>query len=422
MGRRFALASLAAILAACGGAPTPDQRYGGDAAVEPDGGRGGDVADAGPVTVTDEGRTDAGGIDGGGTDGGPDAGPPPPHDAFYALRPSPIAAENRRSGSFGWICANYNPALGAYTDRVSYVPGDQVSVHAAFASQATTATWQLWRMGYYGGTRGRLILAGGSTPVVAQPPNTVDPATGAVSAPWPVAFTFSVPPDAVTGIYLLKLIAPQGETYAPLIVREATPTATILYSVSTNTYQAYNGWGGTSLYANSISWKPPGAASAPWHAFAVSFDRPYFDGNGTGDFLTKDRHFVTFAEGQGYDVAYAADADLEADPSLVRYRRMLLIQGHSEYWTRGMRNAAEAAIAAGTNAAFLAANDAYWQVRFADPARRLLLGYKQFCDQDPMSRVDRSLATCLWRDASIARPENEARCTATGCGRPRRCR
>src|SRR5205823_53052 len=140
--------------------------------------------------------------------------------------------------------------------------------------------------------------------------------------------------------------------------------------------------------------------------FAVSFDRPLKGSNGTADFLGKDRDFVTFTEGQGYDIAYVADSDLDADPSLVSRRRMLLVQGHSEYWTRAMRNAAEAAIGAGTNAAFFAANDAYWQVRFADRSRRLLLGYKEYCKQDPMLAVDSSLATCRWRDAPIDRPEN----------------
>jgi len=403
MCRYVAMACVAAMVAACSGAAPPDERHAADGGIDSDGG-----AD-GSGKGTDGGASDAGpdnGTDGGRGDAGTDAGSPPVHAKFFALRPSPIGAENQQTGSAGWHCTQYNAGLGAYTDRVSYLPGDEVSVRAAFATQATTATWQLWRMGYYGGALGRLVLSGGSVTVVAKPPNIVDPTTGAVSAPWPVAFTFRIPQSAVTGIYLLKLVAPQGDTLTPLVVREKTPGATILYSVSTNTYQAYNAWGGTSLYANSIGWKPPGAASAPWHAFAVSFDRPYDRGHGTGDFLAYDRDFVTFAEGQGYDIAYVTDTDFDAEPSLASYRRMLVIQGHSEYWSGAMRDAAEAAIATGTNAAFFAANDAYWQVRFADPARRLLVGYKDFCPQDPMLAGNASRATCLWRDALLGRAEN----------------
>jgi hypothetical protein len=340
-----------------------------------------------------------------GPGGQPDAGSP--DGRFYPVRRSPIGGENGVPGNTGWRLSNYNSGLGAYTDRTSYLPGETVSVRAASAAGTTTGTWQLWRMGYYGGKRGRLVSSGGSVPIQAQPPNVVDPATGAVSAPWAESFTFTIPADALTGIYLVKVNTPVGDTLTVLVVREKSPSAVILHVVSTNTYQAYNSWGGTSLYANRIGWKPPGASSSPWHAYAVSFDRPYENSNGTGDFLAKDRDFVTFVEGQGYDIAYATDADLDSDPTLVEHRRMLVIQGHSEYWTLPMRDAVEGAIAAGTNAAFFSANDAYWQVRFSGPSRRLLIGYKQFCGQDPIAPIDPARATCLWRDARVDRPENE---------------
>jgi len=350
-----------------------------------------------------DGRAAATGA-GGGASGQPDGGSPPGNS--NPARPSPIATENSLPGNASWHLSNFTAALGVYTDRTSYLPGDTVSARAASAGGATTGTWQLWRMGYYGGARGRLIASGGPVPIQAQPANLVDPATGAVTAPWNVSFTFAVPADALTGIYLLKLSTPSGETLTVLVVRERSPSAAILYPVSTNTYQAYNAWGGTSLYTNRLGWKPPGSPGTPWHAFAVSFDRPYENGNGTGDFVSKDRDFVTFAEAQGYDVAYVTDTDLDADPSLVEHRRMIVVQGHSEYWTLPMRNAVEGAIAKGTSAAFFSANDAYWQVRFADSARRLLVGYKQFCKQDPLAATDPSRATCLWRDPPNGRPEN----------------
>jgi len=390
MSRLVAVACFAALIAACSGAASPPPIAAQD---------GGGLGDSDGGIPPPDGGADGGPSDGGSPDGGPEA-------SFFPLRSSPIAAENQRTGQRSWHCANYNPDLAGYSDRTSYLPGDQVWIRAAFAGRATSARWQLWRMGYYGGALGRLLTSGGPVPIVAQPPNVVDPATGAVSAPWPIAVALFIPPDALTGIYLVKLTAPEGDTLIPLVVREATPSAPILYSVSTNTYQAYNTWGGTSLYVNQIRWKPPGATSAPAHAFAVSFDRPYQNSLGTGEFLAKDRDFVTFIEGQGYDVAYVSDTDLDVDPNLVAHRRMLVIQGHSEYWTRGMRNSAEAAIRAGANAAFFAANDAYWQVRFSDAARRQLLGYKEYCNRDPMRGTDASRATCLWRDATVGRPEN----------------
>jgi hypothetical protein len=204
----------------------------------------------------------------------------------------------------------------------------------------------------------------------------------------------------VTGIYLIKLSSSLGETFVPLIVREPTKGAGILYPVSTNTYQAYNDWGGTSLYVNHRSdWKPS-------HAYAVSFDRPYTHGNGAGELLDKDADFIAFAEGQGYDIAYVSDADLDDDPSLVDGRRMLAFQGHTEYWTAGMRQAADRAIARGTHIAFFAANNAYWQVRFSSASKRVLIGYKEFAKLDPANTIDPTHVTTRWRDPPLKQPEN----------------
>ncbi len=327
----------------------------------------------------------------GGTDGG--GGP-----GTISARHSPIADENRLPGSDGWRLEVPEDRIAAYADRTSALPGETVAIHAGAAS-AVAATWELWRLGYYGGALGRKIVAGGPVKVPAWTAAKLDPATGAVSAGWPAVFSVPVPKEAVTGAYLVKISSALGQTWATFVVRESVRGAPILYPMSTNTYQAYNGWGGTSLYENSRSDWPR------WHAFAVSFDRPY-QGRGSGELLSKDLDFITFAEAQGYDVAYVTDADLDAEPDLVTGRRMLLFQGHSEYWTAAMRAVTESAIAAGTNVAFLAANDSYWQVRFADAGRRLLIGYKEFASLDPAAQGDPAHLTTRWRDPPLNRPES----------------
>jgi hypothetical protein len=243
------------------------------------------------------------------------------------------------------------------------------------------------------------LASGGPVKVAVWAKAVFDLTTGSASAPWPVAFAVKVPASATTGAYLLKLQSTLGETYATFVVREPTLGATILYPVSTNTYQAYNPWGGTSLYRNQRSdWNR-------WHAYAVSFDRPY-QNNGAGELMSMDRGFITFAEAQGYDIAYVTDADLDRDPGLIERRRMVLLQGHTEYWTAAMRSAVENAIAGGANVAFLAANSVYWQVRFADTSRRLLIAYKEFAALDPATNTDVAHVTTRWRDPPLNRPEN----------------
>jgi hypothetical protein len=387
------IASIAALLLAavvawsCQGASGPSASTSSSTDSGPDGGEAdGGLADGG-MGSGGGGRPDAGVADAGAR-------------KVFPLRRSPILEENEKPGDGGWQLRRHTTDLSAYTDRPSYLGGETVEVRAG-AAGSTTVTWELWRLGYYGGAGGRRLLAGGPVAVPVRTPASLDPATGAVSAAWPARFRVQLPPDAVTGVFVIKLRSETfGETYAFFVVRERMPGAPVLYPLSTNTYQAYNVWGGTSLYmSNRGDWKP-------WHAYAVSFDRPYENGSGTGEFLSKDRDFLTFAEGQGYDIAYVTDADLDADPSLVAYRRMILIQGHSEYWTLGMRDAVEGAIAKGTNVAFLAANDAYWQTRFSSADRRVMIGYKQFADLDPIRATAPKLITAQWRDPRIGRPEN----------------
>jgi hypothetical protein len=324
-----------------------------------------------------------------------------PDAAFLAPRPSPIAAENELPGSDDWEVGTESDGLWAWADRASYLPGERVIVRAAREGAAATGTWQLWRMGWYGGTGGRLVAEGGPvTFQAADAAGVLDPATGTVRAPWAESFTVDLPADAVTGVYLVKVATADRESYALVVVREPAPGAPILYPVAVNTYQAYNPWGGTSLYEST---RPEWTLR---QAYAVSFDRPYDNGKGSGEFLPLDFPFVRWAESRGYDVAYVTDADLDANPALVDGRRMLAIQGHNEYWTRAMRGAVEGALEAGTNVAFLGANICYWQARYDGPGRRTLVGYKRYADDDPAWDTDPSLVTVRWREEPLGRPEN----------------
>jgi N,N-dimethylformamidase beta subunit-like protein/NHL repeat-containing protein len=383
---RTCLLTLCCLLAVGCGNSTSNPFDGGVGFNGPDGGPTGPGPDGGKGSP--DGGTDGGpGSADGGTDGG----------IGFAHRPSLIIAENKRPGSTGWHLDNPSGQIAAYADRTSALPGDQVTIHAG-AVRATDATWELWRIGYYAGAGGRLISQG-SAHVPAWTPGVLNPNLGSVSAQWPATFSLDVPDDAVTGVFLVKLKSTLGDTYATFVVREPVGGASILYPIPTNTYQAYNTWGGTGLYANSRSdWQP-------WHAYAVSFDRPY-QNNGAGEVMSMDRGLITFIEAQGYDVTYVTDADVDADPSLTADRRMIVYGAHTEYWTANMRDAARAAIAAGINVAFMGANSQYWQVRFSDASRRLLIGYKEFANLDPLRSSDPTHTTTRWRDPPLNLPEN----------------
>jgi sugar lactone lactonase YvrE len=300
-------------------------------------------------------------------------------------RQSPIAVENQQPGDPGWHLTAPSNDVAGYADHQSYAPGDTVAIHAA-ASTAQNIRWELWRLGYYGGAGGRKISSGGPVAIAPATPATIDSTTGMVRAPWDVSFTLTA--GAVTGFYLVKLIAPASQAYVPFVVR-GDGKAPMVWPVPFNTYQAYNAWGGTGLYNNTRSdW-------SYWHAFAVSFDRPYLQGQGAGQLFVADRHFITFVEGQGYDLDYLADSDFDADGA----RTLIVLQGHSEYWTAGQRQHLADAINAGINVTVLGANDIYWRVRY-DTTRRVMTGYKDFANLDP----DQAEKTTQWRLVGL--PEN----------------
>jgi len=200
----------------------------------------------------------------------------------------------------------------------------------------------------------------------------------------------------VSGYYLARLVpSDDGERgTVPFVVREGSShRSPILVEVPVNTWQAYNAWGGKSLYDfNSTGGSP---------ANHVSFDRPYlWELPGSQPVTKWELPVVRFLEREGYDLSYATDTDVDADPGILLRHRLVIVAGHGEYWTKGMRDAFEAARAAGTNLAFLGANIGYWQVRYEDGGRTMV-GYKAAPDPNP----DPALRTSLFRDLSPPRPE-----------------
>jgi hypothetical protein len=135
----------------------------------------------------------------------------------------------------------------------------------------------------------------------------------------------------------------------------------------------------------------------------VSFERPYaWAGPGGQGPLGWEIPFVRFVERHGYDVSYQSDTYTDAHPASLLRHRLVAVAGHSEYWSRTMRDAFTAARDHGVNLAFMGANDAYWQVRLED-AGRTIVAYKSLYDPNP----DPALKTAMFRELTPPRYECE---------------
>lgn len=192
--------------------------------------------------------------------------------------------------------------------------------------------------------------------------------------------------------------------------------ARLLVQLSVTTWQAYNNWGGKSLY----DFNSEGGA----RALRVSFDRPYASspaaaaGAGAGELLTVthgphaagwEYPLIRWLERAGYDVAYAPNLDIHAGREPAPARRAVLLVGHDEYWSRAMRDRLEDARDRGVHLGVLSSNTGYWQVRL-EAGRRGARDRVIFCakdhTRDPVYGTRRAAdLTVRFRDLRPRRPE-----------------
>src|SRR5581483_2643609 len=213
----------------------------------------------------------------------------------------------------------------------------------------------------------------------------IAPGTHMVTAPWQPSLTVATA-GWPAGAYLLRLDSASGDQrYVPITVRSASTAGQVVILDDNTTWQAYNAWGGYSLYQG-----PDGRPAD--RGFAVSYDRPY-DLDGADKFLFFDQDAIALAERTGVPLAYETDVDLDQHPGLLKGARAVV-----------MRDALLAARDAGTNLAFLGANAIFRHVRFAD-SDRVIICYKAAA-LDPLRGKDDADTTQQWRDAPQPRPES----------------
>jgi hypothetical protein len=351
---------------------------------------------------------------------------PPDRAAGRLAAPNPIVRENQLPGGREWQPVGLQNApvdrlfadeasvldqedvevwertpIDGYADRVSVELGGTIQLYVS--TTAPRYDLLVHRMGWYDGEGARQVHEAYALPGREQPAPPPDPVTGMVAAGWELSYSLPIPQDWTSGVYLVRLVA-NNEVhdigYIVFVVRDDTQPADFVYQLPLNTYQAYNNWGGKSLYDHS---SPGGRANK------VSFDRPYAKWNGAGRLFDWDLPMIRWLEREGYNVTYITDVDAHTGTGYLPGRRALLVAGHSEYWSREMRDTWEAARDAGTSLAFFSANTAYWQVRYESAAdgqpNRVLVCYKDAA-LDPLMGVDNSRVTVQWRNAVVGRPEN----------------
>jgi hypothetical protein len=116
------------------------------------------------------------------------------------------------------------------------------------------------------------------------------------------------------------------------------------------------------MYATTLGDPAPGIR----RALGVSFDRPYANDDGAGQLFFLELPLLSWLERQGLDLAYTTDYDLSLAPNAQPPARVVVFNGHAEYWGVPLYDWLDSHVSAGDmGIAMFAADSAYWPVSFA---------------------------------------------------------
>ena len=355
---------------------------------------------------------------------------------------NPVACENTLPGDppSDWMLNTSGDAtIQGFATAMSVNVGQTEN----FKVQTTASAWHMniLRLGYYGGDGARLVTTNiqpSASQPQTQPACLSYAATGLIDCGnWAVSTSWTVPSTAVSGYYLAELVRNDtgGKSEIPFVVRNDGNHSNIVYEVDDATQEAYNTWGGNSLYqcagspppapfsSDTKPVCPPGSPQGYQGAFAVSYNRPWHTAEDDGQalptggtasgswFTTTELPMIEFIEGNGYDVSYIASTDLDADGSqLLANHKVFLDSGHDEYWSGNQRAALQTAIDGGLNAAFFSGNEMFWKTRYgasqdgSNTPERTLITYKETHFNAPTDPEDPGTWTGAWADPRFSPP------------------
>jgi VCBS repeat-containing protein len=347
-----------------------------------------------------------------------------PGAAVAATAINPIVLENQLQGNpeseWGIDGAGSSNIEGFATD-ISVDNGK--TINFKINTNSTNYRIDIYRLGYYGGMGARKVDTLQHTGLQTQPTPLRNATTGTVDAGnWSVSASWTVPEDAVSGVYIAKLVRQDGtfgENHIPFIVRDDDSRSDIIFQTADQTWQAYNGWGGANFYGGN----GPATGQGAGRAYAVSYNRPIATRGGVGTFAGPQDYLfgaeyagIYWLEQNGYDVSYMSGVDADRYGNLLLNHKMYLDVGHDEYWSGQQRANVEAARDAGVHLQFWSGNEVYWRTRWGNSYSsdatpyRTLISYKE--TWAPGSSIDPSNEwTGTFRDPRLSPP-------AVGGGNP----
>lgn len=263
---------------------------------------------------------------------------------------------------------------GGYASRASVFQGGLLTFHIASTAQPLTL---------------ELINLAEPDRVLMTVENLTSRAQSCASqsggCEWAATTTVAIPASWPSGYYAARFPTASGQRWAPFIVRSAQPgdTSKMLVLSPTHTMQASNPFGGSDI------------------GDRVSYQRPYSQHDGLGGYSDDEQLFVEWLTAQELPFEVASDVDLE-DPTLLSRYYLVVIAGHSEFWTERARENIERFSRNGGHITVFNSNTMWRQVRLEDESRTIV-GTTQFGSNDPAPH--QKLVTTNWFEYPLYNPE-----------------
>jgi hypothetical protein len=281
------------------------------------------------------------------------------------LAVNPVVLENQLPGTprSQWFTPDDgDTSIQGYATDISADQGGTVNFKVNDPSNAPYRL-DIYRMGYYQGHGARKVATVPSSQTLRRnQPAPLTNSTGLIDAGnWTVTASWNVPADATSGIYFANVVREDTGGFSQIIfiVRDDDGRSDMLFQTSDTTWQAYNAWGGRSLYITTVGGS---------RAQKVSYNRPFTTRSSTPfgrDFVFGPEFaMVRWLEQNGYDVSYSTNIDTARRGQEIKEHKAFLSTGHDEYWSGEMRANVEAARDAGVHLAFFSGNEVYWKVRW----------------------------------------------------------
>ncbi|MFG2059050.1 N,N-dimethylformamidase beta subunit family domain-containing protein [Micromonospora sp. NPDC048930] len=178
---------------------------------------------------------------------------------------------------------------------------------------------------------------------------------------WSDSYQVSIPADWPSGLYAVRLEGPyQLRRHVPFVVRPQQPTNDIAFLMPSNTYHAYNTWGGHYQYCGDMT-----------GVRTFSLRRPSTEWNieATGSLehtMWSDVMLLRWMARQGLAFDCYDDADLHASGDWLSSYKALVLGSHPEYWSEAMRQHLADYQAGGGRVIYAGGNGIYERVSFSD--------------------------------------------------------